>query len=316
MPKFLTFTLIMTILTITGCGSRDAIYDVEKVRKRLESATKEDELAASDVMSKAHHQLKFEHAPDKSVPLYEEAAKLFPAPHIYFQLGDALMENGEYAVSLKAYNVADHLGYEKKYELYYNMACAASLDGDFEISEKYLEKALKAGFTDFKQISEDKRLSFMNEFSSVSELILKYKKALSPDELAMIGVWHAAPHVSAGFNELLQFFPDRRFVFHKSDYDALERETSVKGTYEIKDGILTLTLNKVIMLEGGEIVDSVISGDEEIEGGKLVEKNIDPPRIIKKPISKVTRDEDLNGKWRVTIGGKTFWQLSQRPEQY
>jgi len=87
------------------------------------------------------------------------------------------------------------------------------------------------------------------------------------------GIWQLnEKSLSDGYLEAYQFFNDRSFVYHTSQYDALSRITSIGGTYHINEDSIIFYVEYAMEIKGGQVIRSVIyTGNDSwsIEGGVL-----------------------------------------------
>lgn len=70
---------------------------------------------------------------------------------------------------------------------------------------------------------------------------------------ALLGVWHADPVVSAGWNQRLFLYPDGRFVWNRSEYAAGSRLLAIVGSWSTDGTQLLLDTTNVTTMEGGSV---------------------------------------------------------------
>ncbi|MDR1687773.1 MAG: hypothetical protein LBS21_04075 [Clostridiales bacterium] len=91
-------------------------------------------------------------------------------------------------------------------------------------------------------------------------------------ECALVGYWHEAPGIPAGWAERYIFYPNYTFSHFTSEMDGLERTLSFSGTWFIREGNLHLEVTEKVVLVGGNLVPSTgsIGTEEQIEGGDVI----------------------------------------------
>src|SRR5690606_24777447 len=90
---------------------------------------------------------KNESKPEQAIVIFKESIYKFPSPKTYYEMGNAYLEIKDYESALKSYTIAEELGYEPFSKLLYNISCTYSLMEKTELSGKYLEFAIQAGYT-------------------------------------------------------------------------------------------------------------------------------------------------------------------------
>jgi tetratricopeptide (TPR) repeat protein len=96
-------------------------------------------------------------------------------PHSYFYLGVAQWEKGNPDQGVEQFFKVIEL-YPQESAAYYNVACYYSIKGVPELALVWLEKALKAGFAQFKHMETDEDLDAIRTLPRYGKLVAKYKK--------------------------------------------------------------------------------------------------------------------------------------------
>lgn len=100
---------------------------------------------------------------DSAEIYFTESILKEPSPKAYFELGNVHMDKKEYDEALSAYKMAEQLGYQPFSKILYNKACIYSLKEETELSAKYLEYALQAGYTNIAHMQSDSDLSSLRD---------------------------------------------------------------------------------------------------------------------------------------------------------
>lgn len=88
---------------------------------------------------------------------------LSPSAKAYYEIGNIQMDLFDFEEALKAYQVAEELGYEPFSKVLYNLACVYSNLENIEMAGKYLEYALQAGYTNINHIQKDEDLAYLRD---------------------------------------------------------------------------------------------------------------------------------------------------------
>lgn len=86
---------------------------------------------------------------------FEQSILTYPTGKAYYEMGNAYMETSQYVLALKAYGMAEQLNYEPYSKVLYNMACANSQLEEYELSARYLEYSVEAGYLNIDNIQQD-----------------------------------------------------------------------------------------------------------------------------------------------------------------
>ena len=141
-------------------------------------------------------------------------------------------------------------------------------------------------------------------------------KEMNAKEKQLIGIWHEAPSISAGYGDLFYFYPDNKFKFIYSRYDEAKQELEVSGIWEVIEDNLILEIKQKTVIEGEEIAlpsPSAISKYHIVNGEEVVNKLSIPTNIIY-TLSDITQAADSLYEYKVFINEVPYWQLSKNPE--
>lgn len=107
-----------------------------------------------------------------------------PTAKAYYELGNVLLDRKDYDNCLKAYGLAEQLGFEPYSKILYNTACVYSLKEDEELAAKYLEFAIQAGYSNLDNINKDSDLLNLRNSYYYKEALASGLKGMSePDKL-------------------------------------------------------------------------------------------------------------------------------------
>lgn len=87
----------------------------------------------------------------------------YPNSKSYYELGNVYMEMKNYKQALKAYSLAEKLGYEPFSKVLFNIACAYSQSENYSMSADYLQYAIQAGYANIENIEKDTDLAKLRE---------------------------------------------------------------------------------------------------------------------------------------------------------
>lgn len=99
--------------------------------------------------------------PAKAIQLFKQSIFSKPLAKAYYELGNAYLDVKNYKSSVKAYKIAEKLGYKPLSKLLYNTACAYSLQKNDSLAIYYLVSAIEFGYNNTKSIFSDKDLSYI-----------------------------------------------------------------------------------------------------------------------------------------------------------
>lgn len=105
-----------------------------------------------------------------------------PSSKAYYELGNVLMSQKSYDEALLAFGMAEQLGFQPFSKILYNKACIYSLQENRELSGKYLEYALQAGYNNLDHIYVDSDLEVLRESGYFNEALKKGLRGVSNSE--------------------------------------------------------------------------------------------------------------------------------------
>lgn len=158
---------IVSIVLLAGCVQEqpetvflkeENIYNRDAVSLFLERGNIDKEMAKTTFLNGVDLYRNKKDA-EGAVGEFVRSISISPDAKSYYELGNALLDNKDYKTALKAYTMAEQLGFEPLSKLLYNMACVHSLNGEDYKSLQYLEYAIEAGYSNKEQIFTDPDLA-------------------------------------------------------------------------------------------------------------------------------------------------------------
>jgi hypothetical protein len=130
-------------------------------------------------------------------------------------------------------------------------------------------------------------------------------------ECALVGFWHAAPGVPAGYCERYYFLLNHTFIWANSQMDGERQLLENGGTWEIVDGALLLNVEWEWVLVGGEIVPDVLLGSK-LEGATSQINEFDPPEVVIYPDFAIHREEMFSEihPYYIDLGEEQYWKFN------
>lgn len=132
----------------------------------------------------------------------------------------------------------------------------------------------------------------------------------------LIGIWHAAPSVGSGFENMFYFYKDNRFKLSYSQYDEEKRVLDISGEWTVDENELKLSVEEKTVVIGGELVESSPSATSKyrIVDGIIKKKKVDPPEVIVYSIKKVDNVIDSPYEEVLLINEEYYWKISDDPD--
>jgi len=132
----------------------------------------------------------------------------------------------------------------------------------------------------------------------------------------LIGIWHAAPSIGSGYNDMFFFYKDNRFKLYYSQYDEEKRVLDISGEWSVNENKLKLSVDEKTVVVGGELVESSPSATSEysIINGTVQKEKIEPPEIIEYSIGQIEKDTESPYENKLLINGEYFWKISDNPD--
>ncbi len=107
---------------------------------------------------------------------FGRAIHFHPRPEYYYELGNISIDLRQYARAQSAYAAAVALNHPEPGKVYYNAACAASLNNEIDAALQLLENAFRSGYNHFAHAGKDSDLAAVRAGSRFPDLIQKYVK--------------------------------------------------------------------------------------------------------------------------------------------
>lgn len=132
----------------------------------------------------------------------------------------------------------------------------------------------------------------------------------------LIGIWHAAPSIGSGYNDMFFFYDDNRFKLYYSQYDEEKRVLDISGEWFVNENNLKLSVDEKTVVVGGELVESSPSAISEysIINGTIQKEKIEPPEIIEYSIGQIENATDSPYENKLLINGEYYWKISDDPD--
>ena len=105
-----------------------------------------------------------------------------PSGKAYFELGNVYMDKKSFDDALLAYTLAEQLDYQPLSKILYKKSCIYSLQKKTELSGKYLEFALQAGYNNLDHINVDSDLKELRASYHFQEAVKKGTRGMSDAE--------------------------------------------------------------------------------------------------------------------------------------
>lgn len=138
------------------------LYDGEKIRLYLLKDTL-NAAASNQLFLKGLDLFKNKKKPTEAIPLFVTSILRYPTAKAYYELANAKMNIGYHHDALDAYDMAEKLNYEPFAKVLYNKACALSNMEEYELSARYLEYAVEAGYANIDNIYKDPDLKKLRD---------------------------------------------------------------------------------------------------------------------------------------------------------
>lgn len=105
-----------------------------------------------------------------------------PSSKAYYELANVYMDKKAYDDALLAYGMAEQLDFQPFSKILYNKACIYSLQDKKDMSAKYLEYALQAGYNNIEHINVDSDLENLRDSWLFNESLKKGLRGVSNSE--------------------------------------------------------------------------------------------------------------------------------------
>tara|TARA_R110002096_G_scaffold401386_5_gene598261 strand:- start:15213 stop:16343 length:1131 start_codon:yes stop_codon:yes gene_type:complete len=145
------------------------------------AGTPDEERAKAETLRKEGYALYKSKKDADAVVKYEEALNHWANGELYYQYANSLSNIDRLEDSIKAYDIAMQLGYEKPELTLYNTACSYSRLEKAEPAYEYLARAIDRGYNAFKFIEKDPDMKFLRSQPDWKKRI----EALVPPEVRL-----------------------------------------------------------------------------------------------------------------------------------
>lgn len=137
-------------------------------------------------------------------------------------------------------------------------------------------------------------------------------------EAALIGIWHAAPSITAGYSNLFYFDEDHTFKLAYAEGDEEKRVLDIGGNWAVSEGELTLTVTQKTVVVGGELVAASPSATSkyQIEGGTIEKIRLVTPEIESYVLGPIEEAADSPYEKKMLIDTTSYWKISNDPNAY
>lgn len=150
-------------------------------------------------------------------------------------------------------------------------------------------------------------------FTNVDEVA----EDIAADEYAeqLIGEWHGSAFVAAGYAQRYHFYNNGKFIYRASEMDGETRIRSIRGIWSVDHDTLSLNINEIDEIIGGEEVPASgsVGTEFEIVDGELVTKSVDYEETYR--LGPIEEDSEVL-RPKIVIDGVSFWRHSQNPDFY
>jgi tetratricopeptide (TPR) repeat protein len=317
----LPLAVALAALCIAGplAGAED-IYSRDRIGERLSRRTRADVEKSAALCKQAVSAYRAGKNPAAAIPLFKEAAALYPTHQIYFELGNALSEIRDYDEAVRAYREA--LGLDitgrKAHLVYYNMACAESLANRIPAALASLDRALQYNYPYFAHLQSDGDLANLRKAQgpAVQGMVARYDNTSRLSEL-LVGTWEDAPMTAERQNASYTFNKDGTFTWEAGNRDMTIRTVSHRGRWSVERGRLLLTIQEKVVRSGGRVI---VSADPINAGERVLmdyrEEKVSQGNAAATPctVSQVTEDPNESspaiGRKMVLINDTRHWRLN------
>lgn len=329
------------LLLVASCGEPTEVINTIKKQQRVDVELSESDLfETSKIFAFLQNDVKFIEEANK---LYLSGLDAFknkrnldsadyylrqsilkePSGKAYYELGNVYMDKKEYDKALSAYNLAENLNFQPFSKILYNKSCVYSLQKDVELSGRYLEYALQAGYNNLDHIDQDADLAELRKsehfkpalekgvrgMSNAKNLFWLQFKKLFPkypfphklksqlDEKIMSGM----QYISYDFEKYISEMRDEKFsrevskgFYHYAQ--MYETDEFVAVVYIVKDEFMgdaaPLLYRMATFTHDGKLIDKKRIGGKEYLSDNLWETTFNKDRTIDVSILEATYESD------------------------
>lgn len=158
--------------------SEEDIYSGDKIQLFLQNKLKYNQ-EATELFLKGMNSYKNEVNLDSAEIYFTRSILKQPTAKAYYELGNVMLDKKKYDNTLKAYGLAEQLGFEPYSKILYNTSCVYSLKEEDEMAGKYLEYSIQAGYTNMDNINKDPDLQYLRDSYYFSKALENGLKGMS-----------------------------------------------------------------------------------------------------------------------------------------
>jgi len=137
------------------------------------------------------------------------------------------------------------------------------------------------------------------------------------EKTTMIGIWQDTPSLGSVDGQRHHFYENGDYIFEYSQYDEAKRVLSENGTWDFRNGKLTLAITGMTTVEGGEKGEPMFFSEYAIVNGTIRIKQVDPPKESEYILEDFYYDmEGSPGRLTVVIGDTRYWKYADDPDYY
>jgi len=246
---------------------------------------------------------------EKAVQLYEEALAHHATGELYYNYGNSLSNISRLEDSVKAYEIANILGYIRPELVLYNSACVYSRMQNREKAYEMLAAAVDRGYNAFQYMEKDPDMEFLRSQSDWKEKI----NSMIPVnvELSEISVSGAMEIPGPRVSDYFILCPGGKFIQSEGMYpsDGSCCQATLKGTWELRNGDL--------YIQPSEVCESLGQGESRGCGGACCPFESCSP-VLCKAVSQSSRILLQKHDVKNAIAGKStaedaYWDLKFTP---
>ena len=338
-----TYSIIGSIIALAlfvGCG--DPGSDINKtIEKRLPVELAETDIfnfgqifaylqndekkldEANSLFMKGLNAFKNKHNLDSADYYLRQSILKEPSGKAYFELGNVYLDKKSYDDALLAYTLAEQLDYQPLSKILYNKSCIYSLQKKTELSGKYLEFALQAGYNNIDHLNKDSDLKELRASVHFKEAVKNGTRGMSDADnliwlqfkkmFSKFPVPHKAQvvmdeknlanlqYISYEYEKYIAEMRDGKFSREVSKgfyhYAQLyENDKYVALVYVVKDEFLgeysPLTYRLVTFTHDGKLIDKKDMGGRELLSDPIKQATFGKDGVIKIDVLKPTYTKD------------------------
>ena len=249
----------------TAVVSEDQIFDKQLILRAV-SGTDGKSKISDKYFLKGVDVYRNQKNPEEGAKLFKQSIMAQPQARAYFELGNALAELNNLRDAASAYQIAEALDYKPTSKVLYNLACVYSRAEDEKSARYYLISAIEFGYSNAKNIFEDKDLEYLRDYGDFkSTVTAALSGATDPDKLQWNLFWHEFRPVvyplvldekyGRKLDEYISYEYER-FVAEMRDNDKFSRDVGYEfyhvGLAKATDSVKTIVYAVKNVIMGGD----------------------------------------------------------------